>query len=123
MNISFNRVILFVRDVEALKNFYQKNFGFEVSEETRDQWVVLKTRNGEIALHKAGAMFSGNNDGANNNAKLVFETDTNLYQLREELVNNNVAMREIQSFGDSPDLYCDGVDIEGNVFQLMQRVG
>jgi hypothetical protein len=123
MNISFNRVILFVQNVEVLKNFYQTHFHFESSGEIKGEWVVLKTGNGEIALHKAGAMFSGNNAGANNNAKLVFETDANLYQLREELVNNNVAMREIQSFGDSPDLYCDGVDIEGNVFQLMQRVG
>jgi len=121
MNISFNRVILFVQNVEALKNFYQKHFGFNVSEETKDQWVVLKTGNGEIALHKAGEMFEGN-AGANNNVKLVFETDADLYQLREQLIKNDVAMREILSFGDSLNLYCDGTDLEGNVFQMMQRV-
>jgi len=125
MNISFNRIILFVQNVEQVKNFYQQHFYFEVSEETKDQWVVLKAGNGEIAFHKAGISFKENDlisVGSNNNVKLVFETDSDLHQLREALIQNNVAMKEVISFGNSPRLFCDGSDIEGNVFQIVQVI-
>ncbi|HWB93149.1 MAG TPA: VOC family protein [Puia sp.] len=120
MNFSLNRVILFVQNVELLKGFYRKNFRFEVLEEIRDEWVVLGAGNCELALHKAGVAVDS---GETNNVKIVFETDEDLGSLREGLVRNNVSMGEIRSFEGFTDLFCDGRDAEGNVFQLVQKVG
>ena len=121
MNLSLNRIILFVNDVQQLKLFYQQNFQFQLSEEIANEWVVLATGSCELALHKAGP-HSPSVAPENNNAKLVFQTTASLRQLREQLVRNNVEMKEVRSFGNSPYLFCDGKDIEGNIFQIMQRV-
>jgi len=120
MNLSLNKIILFVQNVELLKLFYQKNFHFELSEEIKDEWVVLKCGNCELALHKAGVIPKENNE--TNNVKLVFETTAGLTELREELLRNNVQMKEIKSFDGFPYLFCDGKDAEGNVFQLTQKI-
>jgi predicted enzyme related to lactoylglutathione lyase len=123
MNISLNRVILFVKNVERLKNFYQQHFNAEPVEEIDNEWAILKAGACEIALHKAGGEYgSRRGPGDNSNVKLVFETDAGLQQWREELINNKVVMKEVVSFGNPGYLYCDGVDPEGNVFQLMQRL-
>ena len=126
MHIALNRVILFVQHVSALTEFYQTHFGFQLTEEIKGEWAVLKTGNCELALHKAGVAYGTNNNnppGENNNVKLVFETDADLHQLREKLIDGNVAMKEIKFFKAFPFLFCDGADIEGNIFQLVQRTG
>jgi catechol-2,3-dioxygenase len=124
MDISLNRVILFVQNVEELKNFYQKHFNFKLTEEAKDEWAVLLAGNCELALHKAGTSntTADHSSTGNNNVKLVFETVTDLYQFRAKLIQGDVAMKEIKSFDNTPYLFCDGMDVEGNVFQLMQRV-
>ncbi len=122
MHVSFNRVILFVQDVTYLKSFYQQRFQFEPLEEITDEWVILNAGACELAFHKAGPVGHGV-DGAFNNVKLVFEITSDLTMLRDELVLNNVPMKEIKSFAGIPYLFCDGIDPEGNVFQLMQKVG
>lgn len=125
MSISLNRIILFVQQVAALKGFYQENFQFELVEEIQDEWVVLRAGHCELALHKSGPLFA-HHDGiaasVNNNVKLVFEITADLHQLRDTLIGNNVSMKAIKSFDDIPYLFCDGMDTEGNVFQLMQRL-
>lgn len=126
MNLSLHSVILFVRNVEVLKHFYQKNFQLELSEEIKDEWVVLRAGHCDLALHKMGSFFEENTGTVypvNNNVKLVFETAANLSQLREDLIRSHVVMREIKSFDNFKHVCCDGIDPEGNVFQLMQRVG
>jgi catechol-2,3-dioxygenase len=122
MNLSLNRVILFVQDVNRLKYFYQSVFNLTPAEEIINEWVVFRTGCAELALHRAGLTYR-NDDTAlkvNSNAKLVFETDADLTQLREELIQKNVVMREIKSF-DPDYLLCDGEDPERNVFQLKQK--
>lgn len=120
MNLSLNRIILFVQNVEVLKYFYQENFQLEFIEEIREEWVVLKAGGCELALHKAGAGFAKSAPGTNN-TKLVFET-TDLSALRATLVHNHISMKEIKSFPNLSYLFCDGEDTEGNVFQLMQKI-
>src|SRR6266498_5146076 len=124
MNVSLGRIILFVQSVERLKDFYQTHFQFELLEEIKDEWALLKAGDCEIALHRVGTAYRGINPSSShalNNVKLVFETDNNLRQLRVDLIRSNVIMKDIIYFGNSPCLYCDGQDPEGNVFQLMQR--
>lgn len=122
MEVSFNRVILFVQSVEMLKNFYRQYFHFELLEEIKEEWVVLKAGNCELALHKAVEVVSQDASNSGNNVKLVLETTASLHQLRAQLISNGVAMKEIKSFGSANYLFCDGADIEGNVFQIMQKV-
>ena len=118
MHLSLTRVMLFVKDPAALKDFYQKHFNAALLEEINNEWVVLKAGIAELALHKAGA--NDNPPGYKNNVKLVFTVDANLPAFREQLVRSGVTMKEIKSFGNPPGLFCDGEDIEGNVFQVMQ---
>ncbi len=125
MTVSLNRVILFVQNVGILKDFYQQHFSFEVTDEIRDEWVVLRAGNCELALHREGSEYVSIDPdlkGDSNNVKLVFGTDEDLRQLRERLVGNGVVMGDVRSFNGFPYLFCDGRDVEGNVFQLMQRV-
>ena len=118
MNISLNRIILFVNDVSALKRFYQTVFGFAVTEEIENEWVVFTTGTAELALHKIGQPFAHTNTPKRQtNVKFVFEAPGDMHGIREELISKNVPMGDVKYF-DKRYLLCDGEDSEGNVFQL-----
>ena len=124
MTFSLNRIMLFVQNVELLKLFYQQNFHFELAEEIKDEWVVLKSGNCELALHRSGLVYKGEIDTEiTNNVKLIFETTADLPKLRDALIQKNVQMLEIKTFPGFPNPCCDGRDPEGNVFQLVQLIG
>ncbi len=55
------------------------------------------------------------------NAKLAMTVDRDVAELRTELIAKGVRMRNLKSYPGTGPL-CDGVDPEGNVFQLAQRV-
>lgn len=56
-----------------------------------------------------------------NNTKIVFAIEDDIYQWRELLLANNIIMQEVKTFDNYDYLLCDGEDPEGNVFQLQQR--
>jgi catechol 2,3-dioxygenase-like lactoylglutathione lyase family enzyme len=122
------RVILYVRDVEQLKSFYQTHFDVPVVEEIPGEWAVLKVGEIELALHLAGLQYrrdapegrADGDDGASSNAKLVFTVQSGLPELRERLLAAGVKMRDLKRYAGFAMLLCDGVDPEGNVFQLSQ---
>ena len=124
MELSLYRIILFGKDITRLKHFYTSNFGFVVAEEIVDEWVVLKTGEIEIALHKIGKEYINNQKdfSADNNIKLVFRISDDLHLFRKKLIKNNVVIQEIKSFPGISSLFCDGQDCEGNVFQLEQKL-
>jgi hypothetical protein len=124
MTVTFNRIILFCGDVNSLKTFYQHNFGFELVEEIKDEWIVLNAGNFEIALHRIGDVYRNDNKPfrAESNTKLVFEIRGDLVAFRETLLENKVELKEIKSFEGFNFLFCDGEDPEGNIFQLKQIV-
>jgi catechol 2,3-dioxygenase-like lactoylglutathione lyase family enzyme len=122
-----SRVILYVRDVDLLKRFYQTHFDIPVVEEIPGEWVVLKAGEVELALHLAGLEYRrdkeesvGAGDGTASNAKLVFTVTSGLPALREKLLAAGVTMRDLKRYAGFAQLMCDGVDPEGNVFQLSQ---
>jgi len=51
---SLARIIIFGHLVDQLKSFYVDNFNFSVTEEIKDQWLVLNAGQMEIAIHKIG---------------------------------------------------------------------
>jgi hypothetical protein len=133
------RVILYVRNVESLKTFYQTYFDVPVVEEIKGEWAVLKAGEVELALHLVGREYrreessgsSGSdeqqhaaeeegNDGTASNAKLVFTIRSGLPELREKLLAVGVKMRNLKRYAGFAQLMCDGEDPEGNVFQLSQ---
>lgn len=121
---NLNTIILYVRDVENLKRFYTETFGFTVIEEQEKVWVLLNAGQAQLGLHQIGEPYMAQlnlNLKNDNNIKLVFETDQDLNQIRAELINRQVSMREIKTFDGYSYWLCDGEDPEGNVFQLKQR--
>lgn len=123
MQIALYRIILFGQNIVKLKDFYIENFGFSLVEEIKDEWVVLKAEQMEIAFHKIGAAYQTAGEfKATSNTKLVFRVETDLADLRERLIGNGVLLGEIKSFEGINSWFCDGEDPEGNVFQLEERV-
>jgi catechol 2,3-dioxygenase-like lactoylglutathione lyase family enzyme len=124
MNLSLNRVVLYVQDVPRLVAFYRGLLGLPVVEEWRDEWAVLRAGHCEIALHRAGKAFRNLDAGLSwekSNAKLVLAVEGDMAALRKKLMDNGVAMREIKSYTGFTGPICDGTDPEGNVFQLAQQ--
>ncbi len=114
--IVLSRIIIFGKDINGLKNFYQSNFNLSVIEEIEGEWVVLDAGSIEIAFHRIGADYRSEEPfRAENNIKLVFAIE-DLDEERQALISKGVKMKEIQFAS-----YCDGEDFEGNVFQLHQK--
>lgn len=118
MNLSLIRIILFVQDIELLKNFYLHHFGLPVIEEVAGEWIVLKTGPCQLALHTIGAGYEHVETNITN-TKLVFETTEDIHLLREKLLLAGVPIGKVKTFEGNPSLFCDGTDPEGNVFQFM----
>ena len=117
-----SRIILFGNDITGLKRFYQSVFNLQLIEEIPDEWLVFKAGAMEIAFHRIGETFR--NDlpfRAESNTKLVFNINDDLYEYRKILIAKGVKMNAIKSFEGIDFLFCDGEDIEGNVFQLSQK--
>ena len=119
------QVILYAQDVDRLAAFYADRLGLAVVEAIPEEWVVLRAGACNLALHRIGPAWremAGPRPGEGNNVKLVLTVEGDLAALREALLAEGVAMREMKAFSDGGPL-CDGEDPEGNVFQLMQRAG
>lgn len=124
MKTNLSGIILFVKDIEKLKTFYINVLRLELKEEISSEWVLLKAGQCDIGLHKAGSEYAEIIDGClhkDNNTKIVFDIDTDIYLLREQLTGKNVSLREIKTWDGFDYIICDGEDPEGNVFQLRQR--
>jgi predicted enzyme related to lactoylglutathione lyase len=123
MNVTLSKIILFGKEIEKLKNFYQEHFGFTLVEETRDEWALLNTGNIDLAFHKIGAQYRRHDEPfhADSNTKLVFEVSDDLPVVRENLLQKGVKLRDLKSFPGTNAWFCDGEDPEGNVFQLRQN--
>jgi catechol 2,3-dioxygenase-like lactoylglutathione lyase family enzyme len=138
MPMIMTRVILYVRNVDLLKNFYRTYFEVPVVQEIPGEWAVLKAGEVELALHLAGRPYrrdedpsatgaeqqdtgdEHDHDGSAGNAKLVFTIESGLPELRETLLADGVKMRNLKRYPGFAQLMCDGEDPEGNVFQLSQ---
>ena len=124
MKTNLSGIILFVKDIEKLKTFYINVLRLELKEEISSEWVLLKAGQCEIGLHKKGDEYADKIEGSllsDSNTKIVFDIDTDIYLLREQLTGKNVSLREIKTWDGFDYIICDGEDPEGNVFQLRQR--
>jgi predicted enzyme related to lactoylglutathione lyase len=119
------RVMLYVHDVALLKSFYRQHFALPVVDEIENEWVLFAAGNVELALHLVGPAYRDStapNRRHGNNVKLVFSIEAGLAEHRERLANAGVAVRDIKQYDGFACRMYDGIDPEGNVFQVMQRV-
>ncbi|TLX23891.1 VOC family protein [Chryseobacterium indologenes] len=120
MNVTLDTIILYVQNVELLKNFYAEHFNLKIIEED-PIWVLLDAGAARIGLHRIGDQYMekiNTNHIFDSNTKLVFEIDIDIESARAELLSKNVGMRDIKTFENYNFWLCDGTDPEGNVFQL-----
>ncbi len=124
MKLKLDTIILYVQNVDRLKSFYADILKLEIIEEHQSVWTLFNAAGGNIGLHKIGEQYSAHLKAGHkfdNNAKIVFETDDDINEVRKQLLCQNVAMREIKTFENYDYWLCDGEDPEGNVFQLKQK--
>jgi len=123
MQVSLERIILFVQDVGRVADFYRRHFGFAPVEEASNDWAVLQADACQLALHRVGEPYrvaDASDWQADGNAKLVFSIGGGLDAMRQTLLDDGTAMGAIKSFPGVPGRLCDGKDPEGNVFQLWE---
>ncbi len=120
MKVKLDTIIFYIKDIQLLKNFYVENFNMEVLEED-EIWLLLNAGSINIGFHKIGDKYLKKIDANHrfdNNTKIVFEVDTDIQSARSELMFKNIQMREIKTFENYDFWLCDGIDPEGNVFQI-----
>lgn len=123
MNAIFNTLLLYVKDIKTLKQFYTENFGLQVIEED-DVWVLLNAGTATIGFHKIGDHYIHKinpDHKVETNTKMVFEIDEAIEKVRNNFISKNIEMREIKTFENYNFWLCDGIDPEGKVFQLKSR--
>lgn len=123
MNAIFDTLILYVKNVELLKNFYVENFNLKLIEED-SIWVLLNAGGLNIGFHKIGDQYLEKIEKGHtfdNNTKLVFAIDVDIELARNEFLSKGIQMREIKTFDNYDFWLCDGTDPEGNVFQLKSK--
>ncbi len=120
VNVSLDRIMLYVQDVERIATFYREHFGLALVEAIPGEWAVLAAGSCQLALHRVGPAHRAAGAMSESNAKLVFTVDRDLAELRAELIARGVTMREMKAFPPLTGALCDGTDPEGNVFQLAE---
>jgi catechol-2,3-dioxygenase len=124
LKFNLDTVIIFVQNLDLLKSFYVDILQFEVVEEFKSEWVLLKAGNCNIGLHKIPEQYLKDKKGTDKfepNTKIVFEIEEDINHVREYLVGKNVKLNEVKAFANYDFFTCDGEDPEGNIFQLKQR--
>jgi catechol 2,3-dioxygenase-like lactoylglutathione lyase family enzyme len=118
--------ILFAKDVARLRAFYETALGLQVVDATpAGDWVRFDAGGAGIALHAipkgiAKGIVIDDPPRAREGTpiKLAFHADDPAVE-RDRLIALGVSMRDVCRFGDV--VFCDGLDPEGNVFQLTNR--
>nr|WP_241021365.1 VOC family protein [Burkholderia sp. Ac-20344] len=120
------RIILYVQDVALLKAFYQQYFDLPVIEDIENEWVVLGAGAIALALHLAGPAFrhavpahsEARADASH--VKFVFSIGQGIGAHRDRLAGDGVTVRNLKRYDGFACTMYDGIDPEGNVFQVMQ---
>jgi catechol 2,3-dioxygenase-like lactoylglutathione lyase family enzyme len=124
--VKLAQVILFAKDVARMKRFYAGALGLRpLDEPATDDWVRLDAGGCVLALHGipphvAAHVAVGDPPAAREDTpmKLAFHVD-DVDAARASLVAAGATMREPKRFGEVA--LCDGLDPEGNVFQITTR--
>jgi catechol 2,3-dioxygenase-like lactoylglutathione lyase family enzyme len=115
MSFRMKRLILFVRNVRKVADYYTKVFGLEPAGNKSDaDWAELDAGGCVLALHSGGAP----GRKAAGGPKLVFWAE-DVESSRAELLRRGGKPGKVRSFDGIA--ICDGKDPEGNAWQLSRR--
>jgi catechol 2,3-dioxygenase-like lactoylglutathione lyase family enzyme len=121
--LELTRAILFVKDLRVMRDFYSRTLGLEPILGTEEKgWVELQAGACRVALHAIPAHIADSisisdppRPREETPFKLAFavgDVDTE----RSRLMALGVTMFDTKAWGS-----CDGIDPEGNVFQITRR--
>jgi catechol 2,3-dioxygenase-like lactoylglutathione lyase family enzyme len=124
--MKLSHAIVFAKSVQRLRAFYEGTLGLAVIEATPEgDWVVLDAGGARLALHAipppyADAVVIEDPPRVREATpiKLAFHADDPEAE-RARLVAMGVSVRPARRFAGM--VICDGVDPEGNVFQITNR--
>ena len=111
------QAILFVENMARMKAFYGSVLGLPVIEDGAE-WARFDGGGCVLALHSLPAVSTDFPERLDSYIKLCFHSD-DVARTRADLVARGVHMRELHQFGAAT--FCDGVDPEGNIFQITSR--
>jgi catechol 2,3-dioxygenase-like lactoylglutathione lyase family enzyme len=114
--------MIFAKDMARMTAFYRDGIGLElVAERSNEWWTEFQAGGAMLALHKIAPdiadtieITSPPRPRSSTPIKLIFET-ADLEASRAHLIEHGAVMFEPQPWGA-----CDGLDPEGNVFQIMK---
>jgi predicted enzyme related to lactoylglutathione lyase len=116
------QAVLFVADTARMMDFYTEAFGLTLLDgDPADGFVRLDAGGVALALHalrnepRAELAPPPREDSY---IKLAFHVD-DIEAVRDQVAAKGAVMRDIHRFGDVA--FCDGIDPEGNVFQITTR--
>ena len=123
--MKLRRTMIFVKDLARMTAFYRDGLGLRlIPESGQEHWVEFDAGGCLLALHEIPAEISREIVITNppeprqgTPLKLVFET-LDLEAARSHLLSHGAVMHEPRSWGA-----CDGLDPEGNVFQIVAASG
>ena len=115
--------MLYVKDFLTMKEFYQRMLGTPpVNTEWTDTWVLFDVGGARFALHAIPPEYARNiqissppKARENDPLKLIFAVDSVLAE-RNRLEAMGITM--LQRPWQEPTEACEGVDPEGNIFQI-----
>jgi catechol 2,3-dioxygenase-like lactoylglutathione lyase family enzyme len=113
------QLILFSGDVGRLRDFYAGALGLTVVEDTPG-WIRLDAGGVLLALHALPQEPPGSPDAPREDSwwKPCFHAD-DVDAARAALIGAGATMREPHRWNDV--VFCDGLDPDGNVFQITSR--
>lgn len=124
--MKLTQALVFVSDVEKMQAFYEQGFGLKVKDgAAADGFVRLhdpKAKGGAVlALHKLRGPASDGTPRTDAVTKLCFEAKdaAAVKAAATRLKKAGAKMRAPKSFDTIT--FCDGIDPEGNVFQVTTR--
>ncbi len=123
MPLTLDTILLFVSNINKMKQFYHEVFNLSILEEIPGEWVLLSAGTVKIGLHKIGEGYTGTtvHSSVETNTKLIFETAENIDSFHSVLISKNINVQNITSFDHYPYRLFIGNDPEGNVFQVIQK--
>ena len=112
--------MIYAKDMTAMTAFYRDGLGLTpIAERARDGWLEMDAGGVTVALHAipssiAADILIASPPAAREDTpiKLIFEVP-DLEVARAHLISHGAQMMDIRPWGS-----CDGLDPEGNVFQI-----
>jgi predicted enzyme related to lactoylglutathione lyase len=113
--VKLGQVILFCADVDKLRAFYEGAFALRAVED-EPGWVRFDAGGTYFALHALrGEPADPAVERVDTYIKYTFHVD-DVAAMRAKLVTLGAKMRDPKTWSDRT--FCDGIDPEGNVFQI-----